>query len=202
MAWEGSCRQSPGPRNTKRIRGGRTVGEEAKRSEAQCHPDRAGVDAPGRWESHAPYPGRSAHLPWRLTALRGVAMDEQKSAEAVVAAAHSGEGPNTRSRVGTKRSMSEPGVEKKAEKLERTWKVGGGTAEDTGPARQALTARGEHAKPRLGSSPKRRCAALPLRCACEVRVLFVNRRVRNRSHGGVVAGGGQLPPATRFNRRC
>ena len=32
-------------------------------------------------------------------------MDEQKSAEVVVAAAHSGEGPNMRSRVGSKRSM-------------------------------------------------------------------------------------------------
>jgi RNA-directed DNA polymerase len=39
--------------------------------------------------------------------------------------------------------MSEEGVEQKAEKPERTRKVGGGTAEGTGPARQALAARGE-----------------------------------------------------------
>ena len=147
VGWEGSCKQTPGPRNTKRIRGVLEVGEGARRPEARCHPDQRGVDATGVWEeSHAPYPGRSAHLPLWLVALRGEAKDEQKSAEAEVAAAHSGEGLNTRSRVGTKRSMSEEDVDKKAEKLERTRKVGGGTAEGTGPARQALTARGENAE--------------------------------------------------------
>ncbi len=55
-------------------------------------------------------------------------------------------GPNTGSRVGTKRSMSEEGVDKRAEMPERTRKVGGGTAEDTDPARQALPARGENAE--------------------------------------------------------
>ena len=78
------------------------MGEGAKKPEARCHPDRQGVDAPGRWEeSHASYPGRSVRLPERLVASRGAAMDEQKSAKAVVAAAHSGEGPNTRSRLDT-----------------------------------------------------------------------------------------------------
>ena len=77
---------------------------------------------------------------WHV-ALRGEAKDEQKSAEAVVAAAHSGEGPNTRSRVGPKRSMSKQGVDEKAEMLERTWKVGGGTTEVPGTARPTLTAR-------------------------------------------------------------
>ena len=42
--------------------------------------------------------------------------------------------------------MSERDVDKKAEKLERSRKVGGGTAEGTTPARQALTARGDKAK--------------------------------------------------------
>ena len=64
VTWEGSCRQSSGPRNTNRIRGVRQVGEGAKRPEARCHPDLAGVYAAGRWgESHASYPGRSACLP-------------------------------------------------------------------------------------------------------------------------------------------
>jgi len=81
--WEGSCRQIPGPRYTNRIGGGLTVGEEAKRSEARSHPDRRVVYAAGLWgESHAPYPGRSAHLPVRLGASQGAAMDGQKSAEA------------------------------------------------------------------------------------------------------------------------
>lgn len=51
-----------------------------------------------------------------------------------------------RSRVGSKRSMSEQDAEQKAEKPERSRKVGGGTAEDTTTARQALTARGENTK--------------------------------------------------------
>jgi len=72
--------------------------------------------------------------------------DEQKSAEVVLAAAHSGEGPNMRSRIGSKRSMSEKDVDQKAEMPERSRKVGGGTAEGTTPARQALTARGDKAK--------------------------------------------------------
>src|SRR3990172_5484277 len=64
VGWEGSCKQTPGPRNTKRIGGVLEVGEGAKRPEARCHPDRRGVDATGAWEeSQAPYPGRSAHLP-------------------------------------------------------------------------------------------------------------------------------------------
>ena len=49
------------------------------------------------------------------------------------------------SRVGSKRSMREEDAEQKAEKPERNRKVGGGTAEDTTSARQALTARGDKA---------------------------------------------------------
>jgi RNA-directed DNA polymerase len=42
--------------------------------------------------------------------------------------------------------MSEEDAVEKAEKLERSRKVGGGTAEDTATARQTLTARGEKAE--------------------------------------------------------
>ena len=48
--------------------------------------------------------------------LRGAAMDEQKSAEVIVAAAHRGEGPNMRSRIGSKHWMSEQDVVQKDEK--------------------------------------------------------------------------------------
>ena len=59
VSWEGSCRQSPGLRNTNRIRGVYEMGERAKRLEARCHPDRVGVYAAGMWgEGHASYPGR------------------------------------------------------------------------------------------------------------------------------------------------
>jgi RNA-directed DNA polymerase len=50
------------------------------------------------------------------------------------------------SRVGSKRSMSERDVDKKAEMPERSRKVGGGTAEDTATVRQSLTARGDKAE--------------------------------------------------------
>ena len=72
--------------------------------------------------------------------------DGQKSAEAILAVAHNGEGPNKRSRVGSKRSMSEEDAVQKAEKLEQSRKVGGGTAEGTTTARQALAARGDKAE--------------------------------------------------------
>lgn len=42
--------------------------------------------------------------------------------------------------------MSEEDVAQKAEKLERSRKIGGGTAEDTTSARLTLTARGDTAK--------------------------------------------------------
>ena len=59
------------------------MGEEAQRSEAQSHSDPRVVYATGLWgESHAPYPGRSVHLPVRLGASEGAAMGGQKSAEA------------------------------------------------------------------------------------------------------------------------
>jgi len=64
VGWEGSCKQSPGPRKTNRIGGVRLVGERAKILEARWHPDRAGAYAASRWgEDHASYPGRSARLP-------------------------------------------------------------------------------------------------------------------------------------------
>ena len=83
VSWERSCEQSPGPRNTNRIGGDLPVGEGAKRPEARCCPDRTAVDAAGLWgESHAPYPGRSVRLPFRLGASQGAARGGQKSAEA------------------------------------------------------------------------------------------------------------------------
>src|SRR5262245_335571 len=50
-----------------------------------------------------------------------------------------------RSRTGTRCSMTEEDADKKAERLEQPRKVGGGTAEGTGSARQADTPRREKA---------------------------------------------------------
>lgn len=70
-------------------------------------------------------------------------MGEPKSAEAIVIATHGDEGPNTGSRTGSRRSRREEDADKKAGMPERTRKVGGGTAEDTGLVRQTRPARGE-----------------------------------------------------------
>jgi RNA-directed DNA polymerase len=76
-----------------------------------------------------------------LVKSRDVTKGKQKSAEVIVAAAHGGEGPNTWSRTGTERSMPEGDADKMAERPERTRRAGGGTAEGTGRAHQAGTAR-------------------------------------------------------------
>ena len=79
-------------------------------------------------------------------------MGEQESAEVIVAAARGGEGPNTRSSGGAKRSMDEADAAKRAEKPEHPQRVGGGTAESKGDERQTPTARGAQAvagNPRL-----------------------------------------------------
>lgn len=72
-------------------------------------------------------------------------MEWQKSAEAIVAAMQRSEGPNTRSRYGTPHSRRERDADERAEMPERPRTVGGGTAEDTGVARQARPACGESA---------------------------------------------------------
>lgn len=66
---------------------------------------------------------------------------EQKSAEATVVVVHGDEGPNTRSRTGRERSIPEGGAAKRAGMPERAQRVGGGTAEGMGIARQAGAAR-------------------------------------------------------------
>jgi RNA-directed DNA polymerase len=70
---------------------------------------------------------------------RGFGMDRQKSAEAIVPVAQSGEGPNTLSRCGTEHAMSETGADKRLEKAERAVRAGGGTPEGSGVERQAHT---------------------------------------------------------------
>ncbi len=70
-------------------------------------------------------------------------MGGQKSAEAILAISHDGEGPNTRGRTDTRRSMHEEDADQRVERPERTRSVGGGTAEGTSAARQACTARRE-----------------------------------------------------------
>jgi RNA-directed DNA polymerase len=123
------------------------MGEEAHVSEARRHPDPVqGVDAAGGWgEGHAPYPGRSDTSGRSAATTVRSAKDVQKSAEAEVAAAQGGEGPNTRSRTGTMRSMDERDAEGRAEMPERPRPASGGTAQGKGFERQADTARGENA---------------------------------------------------------
>ena len=72
-------------------------------------------------------------------AVKGVE-EPQESAEAAVTGAHPGEGPNTRSRTGVRRSRREGDAGTRAERPERPWGAGGGTAERPGAERQARPA--------------------------------------------------------------
>jgi hypothetical protein len=90
-------------------------------------------------------PGDLPLCPCGLVAPRGAARERQKSAEAIVAAMQRSEGPNTRSRYGTTHSRRERDADERAEMPERSRRGGGGTAEDTGVARQARPACGESA---------------------------------------------------------
>ena len=57
------------------------------------------VDATGRWgESECVIPGEICSSAIGLRSSRGDVKDEQKSAEGIVAIAHSGEGPNVEGR--------------------------------------------------------------------------------------------------------
>ena len=96
--WRGSRRQSPGPRNTNRIGGERRWARERvhlkpevirnRRSEMRrAHGAKVTRLTPGDLHVCLEWLGPSRDSP----------RDEQESAEAVVAAAHDGEGPNTRS---------------------------------------------------------------------------------------------------------
>ena len=76
--------------------------------------------------------------------------------------------------------MREEDAGTRAEKPERSLSVGGGTAEGRGTEHQAGTARDEYAGE----------GAL----APEPQVLPVNRRIRNRTSGGVGGWGCEAPP--------
>lgn len=105
-------------------------------------------------------------------------MGGQESAEAIVAAAYGSEGPNRRSRTGTERSMTEGDAGKKAEKLERFRKAGGGTAEEPDIARQAGTAR-------EGKAGERASMLMEEVCARENMLAAYRRVVRNGGAAGI-----------------
>ena len=65
-------------------------------------------------------PRESSRSAERQAAQRCVARDDEQSAEAIVAAAHGGEGPNTRCLRGTDRSMDEQDAVRRDEKPART----------------------------------------------------------------------------------
>lgn len=71
----------------------------------------------------------------------------QKSAEGILVAAHSDEGPNMEGRRDAETSMDERDAQKKAEKPEDSRKAAGGTRENTARERQTFAAAEEHAPP-------------------------------------------------------
>ncbi len=71
----------------------------------------------------------------------------QKSAEGILVAAHSDEGPNMEGWMGSKTSMDEGDAQRKAEKPEDSRKAAGGTRKNTARERQAPAAAEENAPP-------------------------------------------------------
>src|SRR2546422_5796095 len=121
----------------------RREGEGAKKPEAQCHPDRVGVDATGRWsESHASYPGRPRPTPVTGDVrLSGWPRTERGVSRGHSSGAHSREGSNERSRTGPMGSRGEGDAGTRAEKPERPQEASGGTAHGLRNERQARAAR-------------------------------------------------------------
>jgi hypothetical protein len=103
MGSEGSGRQIPGLRNTKRIRGSHTWARRREDPKPDSHPEGVEVDATGRWgESECVIPGEICSPAHGLMPSRDGMKGEQKSAEGIVAIAHDGEGPNVMSGLRTK----------------------------------------------------------------------------------------------------
>jgi hypothetical protein len=103
MGSEGSGRQIPGLRNTKRIRGSHPWARRQQDLKPDSHPGGVEVYATGRWgESECVIPGEICSSADGLISSRDGLRDEQKSAEGVVAIAHDGEGPNVGSGLRTK----------------------------------------------------------------------------------------------------
>jgi hypothetical protein len=91
----GSGRQIPGLRNTKRIRGSHTWARRPKDLKPDSHPEGVEVYATGRWgEGECAIPGEICSFASGLISSRDGMMDEQESAEGVLAITHDGEGPN------------------------------------------------------------------------------------------------------------
>ena len=85
MESEGSCRQSAGPTNRKRIEAA-PWDEKAQDAKSNTCTERSDVDAAGiSVKVGAHYPGRSAGLPW-ATGIEGDGTGWQKSAEGIVCA--------------------------------------------------------------------------------------------------------------------
>jgi len=74
-------------------------------------------------------------------------MSLQKSAEGILVAAHSDEGPNMEGRRGAETSMDEADAQRKAEMPEDSRKVAGGTRKNTARERQTSAAAEENAQP-------------------------------------------------------
>ena len=74
-------------------------------------------------------------------------MSLQKSAEGILVAAHSNEGPTKEGRRGAETSMDEADAQRKAENPEDSRKVAGGTRKHTARERQASAAAEENAQP-------------------------------------------------------
>ncbi len=89
MGSEGSGRQIPGLRNTKRIRGSHPWARRHKDLKPDSHPEGVEVDATGTWgEGECVIPGEICSPAYGLVSSRDETKDGQKSAEGIVAIAY------------------------------------------------------------------------------------------------------------------
>ncbi len=145
---------------------------------------------------------------------RGGARGGQKSATAIVAAAHGGEGPDTRSGSDAMRSMDERPAESSTDRSSPARRVSGGTAESRGRGREADTARGEHVaegvrgfmeEVEIPKPGRRGTRVLGIPTVLDRMIQQAHRRIRTRTYGGVGGRGRQrpyLPDAYRYCGLC
>ena len=176
--------QIAGPTNRNRIvRQPRWMTRAAKTQSPDTCTESAEVDAAGiSGKVGAPYPGRSegASPRWRHGASRGATGAVKKSAEGIVGRLDAVEGPNRERRVGARALMTKQTLDSMAEMPESA--VGGSRRNRRGSARRASNVTAGRGN---GDPSEQRWTGEPSLTPSTLADGFVNRRIRNRTYGGV-----------------
>ena len=126
------------------------------------------------------------------TEHREVRPSRQKSAEGIVGRLDAAEGPNTERRVGARTSMTKQTLDSMAEMPESA--AGGSRRNRRGSASGASNVTAGRGN---GDPSEQRWTGEPSLTPSTLADGFVNRRIRNRTYGGVGGRRGVTPPPTR-----